>query len=118
MRCTGHCCRSFRLSNSVVNLRASEHRDERLVAAMVKPIGIVPLGMPLPTGEMSKGGAYFDCRMLDTNGDCMIYDARPQMCRDYDGRMEGAFGVADCLWRYESGGQPQPSALVNIEPRS
>lgn len=83
MRCTGHCCRSFRLSNSIVNLRASSDRDDRLVAAMVSIIGIVPMGDTLPTGEISVGGAYFNCRMLDTNGDCMIYDARPRMCRDY-----------------------------------
>ncbi len=67
----------------MVSLRASDTRDDRLVAAMVKPIGIIPLGTPLPTGEVSLGGAYFDCRMLDANGDCLIYDARPQMCRDF-----------------------------------
>lgn len=50
---------------------------------MVKPIGIIPKGDPLPTGEVSRGGAYFDCRMLDTNGDCMIYESRPEMCRNY-----------------------------------
>lgn len=75
--------RSFRLSRSIVALRASEHRDERLVAAMVKPIGIVPVDVPLPTGEVSRGGAYFSCRLRDPNGDCLIHDARPQMCRDH-----------------------------------
>ncbi len=82
-RCTGHCCRSFRLSKSIVSLRASEHRDARLIAAMVKPIGMFPVGATLPTGETSLGGAYFDCRMLDANGDCLIYDTRPKMCRDF-----------------------------------
>jgi Fe-S-cluster containining protein len=82
-RCTGHCCRSFRLSNSVANLRASESLEARLVAALVKPVGIFPAGVTLPTGDVSRGGAYFDCRMLDRNGDCMIYESRPQMCRDY-----------------------------------
>jgi hypothetical protein len=35
------------------------------------------------------------------------------MCRDYDGRMEGPFGTADCLWRYESDGLPA-SNLVQL----
>ena len=30
---------------------------------------------------------------------CSIYQTRPEMCRDYDGTMDGPFGVADCLWR-------------------
>jgi len=38
-----------------------------------------------------------------TNYVCGVYETRPQMCRDYDGRMDGPFGVADCLWRLESG---------------
>ena len=32
---------------------------------------------------------------------CGIYETRPQMCRDYDGSVDGPFGVADCLWREE-----------------
>jgi len=38
-----------------------------------------------------------------TNYVCGVYENRPQMCRDYDGRMEGPQGVADCLWKLESG---------------
>ncbi len=43
---------------------------------------------------------------------CGVYETRPQMCRDYDGRMEGPFGVADCLWRLESDGKPLPATSV------
>ena len=43
---------------------------------------------------------------------CGVYETRPQMCRDYDGRMEGPFGVADCLWRLESEGKPLPIANI------
>jgi Fe-S-cluster containining protein len=32
---------------------------------------------------------------------CGIYDTRPQMCRDYDGSVEGPAGVEDCLWKTE-----------------
>ncbi|HXG63532.1 MAG TPA: YkgJ family cysteine cluster protein [Blastocatellia bacterium] len=45
---------------------------------------------------------------------CGVYETRPQMCRDYDGSIDGPFGVADCLWRVEMGKAPQP-ALVQIE---
>lgn len=49
---------------------------------------------------------------------CGVYETRPQMCRDYDGRMEGPFGVAECLWRYESEGRPLPdSALVKLQSK-
>jgi len=48
---------------------------------------------------------------------CGVYETRPQMCRDYDGRMEGPQGVADCFWRLEEKGLPIPSAnLVKLQP--
>lgn len=37
-----------------------------------------------------------------TNYVCGVYETRPQMCRDYDGSVEGPTGVADCLWRVET----------------
>jgi len=36
---------------------------------------------------------------------CGVYETRPQMCRDYDGRVDGPFGVADCFWRLEEEGR-------------
>jgi uncharacterized cysteine cluster protein YcgN (CxxCxxCC family) len=52
-----------------------------------------------------------------TNYVCGVYETRPQMCRDYDGRMDGPFGVADCLWRLET---PDPLApkrqLIQLQP--
>lgn len=44
---------------------------------------------------------------------CGVYETRPQTCRDYDGRMEGPFGVPDCLWRLES-----PTGLVQLSARA
>src|ERR1051325_962782 len=54
-----------------------------------------------------------------TNYVCGVYEARPQMCRDYDGSMDGPLGVADCFWRLEKEGKPLPvvfpsKALVKI----
>lgn len=76
MRCTGHCCRSFRVGGGALT-RAP------IVAAMVVPLGEYPEGATLPDGSVSKGGAYYDCRHLAPSGNCQIYARRPRMCRDY-----------------------------------
>ena len=55
--------------------------------------------------------------LREVNGQftCGVYETRPQMCRDYDGRMEGPFGVADCLWRLESeSGAGKTGGLVQL----
>ncbi len=50
---------------------------------------------------------------------CGVYDTRPQMCRDYDGSMDGPLGVADCLWRVEMGkAEPEQSTLVQLDRSS
>jgi hypothetical protein len=45
---------------------------------------------------------------------CGVYETRPQMCRDYDGSVEGPLGVADCAWRLES---ENHGPLVRLEGR-
>jgi hypothetical protein len=53
----------------------------------------------------------------ETNYVCGVYETRPQMCRDYDGRMEGPFGVSGCLWRLEGNAMPtQATNLVQLQP--
>lgn len=85
MRCTGHCCRSFRLSRPPGNPASAQPLDvdDFTVATMVLPLGVFPAGTPLPNGQTSRGGAYYDCRHQQANGDCAIYESRPRMCRDY-----------------------------------
>jgi len=41
--------------------------------------------------------------LIEENGRfrCGVYDTRPQMCREYDGSIEGPAGIADCLWKTE-----------------
>ena len=46
---------------------------------------------------------------------CGVYETRPQMCRDYDGSMEGPLGVADCLWREDSRKALAAGRLVQLE---
>ena len=55
---------------------------------------------------------------IDGKFTCGVYETRPQMCRDYDGRMDGPFGVADCLWRLEESGNQAATAPVKLQPRS
>ena len=51
-----------------------------------------------------------------TNYVCGVYETRPQMCRDYDGRLEGPQGVAECYWRLEEQGLPiAASKLVQLQ---
>lgn len=48
---------------------------------------------------------------------CGVYETRPQMCREYDGRMDGPFGVADCLWRLETETQLAPKQqFIQLQP--
>ena len=54
-----------------------------------------------------------------TNYVCGVYETRPQMCRDYDGRMDGPQGVADCLWRLDGNGMSTPATnLVQLQSQS
>jgi len=76
MRCTGHCCRSFRVGGGALT-------SDPVVVAMVLPLGDFPVGAVLPDGSRSQGGRYYDCRHLSPEGDCRIYAARPAMCRAY-----------------------------------
>jgi len=50
---------------------------------------------------------------------CGVYETRPQMCRDYDGSIEGPLGVADCLWRSEMNhSAASAKGLVQLQPPS
>jgi Fe-S-cluster containining protein len=45
--------------------------------------------MPTPCSQLRhENGRY----------SCAIYETRPQMCRDYEGWMNGPIGVPECLW--------------------
>lgn len=117
----GKCCMSMTFSGGEVD---DEARDE---------IHWMELhGLKIDYFEVSGHTEYFftipkRCDALqeirtptgETNYVCGVYESRPQMCRDYDGRMEGPQGVADCLWRGEEKGIRAPtSALVQLEPQT
>jgi uncharacterized protein len=76
-RCTGHCCRRFKIRMSIEEIQTAAekpdaHPDFVKVSAMVRPLEIDP-----------DGGWWYTCRHLQPNGDCGIYESRPLMCSDY-----------------------------------
>ena len=82
-RCTGHCCRAFPLPFGPEELAAKAwgYQDGEQIAAMAIYLGQLE-GPPEP--HCSLGPAhYYTCKNLQDNGDCGIYDDRPQMCRGY-----------------------------------
>jgi len=87
-RCTGHCCRHFFLDYTIEDLQAmlDPSKDVRrcedceIIARMVIPAE-VPDHLK---GEKGCEPEYcFTCRHLLPNNDCLIYHARPKMCRNY-----------------------------------
>lgn len=84
MRCVGHCCRRFAIEHSPEQLRmdyalwkkdpsSSKIKDIEKIATMVIHL------------KSSVDGIehVYTCKNLLSNGDCGIYQVRPQMCRDF-----------------------------------
>ena len=109
-RCTGHCCRSFYLPFSPVEIKqhyyATLYReagnslepDEGQYLVDFETIGdmVIPLGYhernPLFGDEAEVDGPdgaawFYTCRHY-RDGDCSIYDKRPAMCEDYPYELE------------------------------
>ena len=98
-RCTGgHCCRLFYLPYSPEELaenyrawRVQEPKDRNghnqlidihLIAPMVRYAGLCERS-PWSGETLEKPSHYYRCAHLSDQGDCQIYDIRPQMCRVY-----------------------------------
>ena len=107
-RCTGHCCRSFCLPLSPIELAAAAEREQRLrdgtpregdevftrygdieqIAEMViylgewnrPPLARMKAGGP---AEFDEPGHYYTCKYYGAGGNCAIYDDRPSTCREY-----------------------------------
>ena len=77
--CTGECCSDFILSQAP----NSDTPDDKLIRAMVIPNG--------------KGKGHFTCRFWDEETRlCLIYQSRPQMCRDFPDAYSGPCSF--CGW--------------------
>lgn len=72
-RCSGECCTGFTLNWPLwyLDLTGDASYDTE---------AIVEMCVPLP---MEDGKLRYSCRHLQSNGDCGIYDRRPEMCRRY-----------------------------------
>lgn len=98
-RCRGHCCRHFTLPFSPEELqenyrawRNGEEKDANgresmsdifLIAPMVRHLGLRTRNPLAILDQEHEPRHYYSCKHLEPNGDCGIYAARPQMCREY-----------------------------------
>jgi hypothetical protein len=112
----GKCCMSMTFFGGEVD---EEARDEiywmelhGLKIDYVRKRGYVEYYFTIP----QRCGALQEKKRADgkTEYICGVYETRPQMCRDYDGTMEGPLGVADCLWRAEMGMASAKKSLVQL----
>lgn len=114
-RCTGHCCRRFYLRVTPEEIRADAElaragKTTRFSAEEIVKIDemIIPLedakdakedidGGPPPTD-----GHYYTCKHHDpVTGNCMNYENRPKLCRDYPFYGSGYRNrcrYKDCTW--------------------
>lgn len=93
-RCTGHCCEMFFLPYSPEELaqRAPRIIDGHVIADMVMLVGTTAalepvrdlLFHPLDWSSVQPPGYLYTCKHFDRETrNCMIYERRPQMCRDH-----------------------------------
>lgn len=83
-RCTGHCCKRFALKHSLSELRAEYEawqKDPSL--SKIKDIEKIAT-MVIPVASSADGREHvYTCKHLSPEGDCTVYETRPQMCRDF-----------------------------------
>ena len=77
-RCTGHCCRRFPIGDSTPEQWADplwfgKAKDGQFIADML-----------ISLGTDDTGKYHYTCRHFNVEtGNCMAYESRPDMCRDY-----------------------------------
>ena len=131
-RCTGHCCRSFRLDTDRVAMvdgvatwvgaRAMDAEDA-FVLDMLVPVEIAPCpshpdlavwGTPLDPDKTYAVAQFWSCRHFD-GSNCTVYEQRPGMCRNYPGRRGCDF--KNCTWDYAKyrGSCPALAPVTRLE---
>lgn len=111
-RCTGRCCRDFRLPFTPASLHAAAAaaRARREATPPPEPGAvhvqlpyqveieqIASMVVPVRPAADSKDAYQFSCVHIDDDGDCVIYKDRPQMCRNYPYGHACVFGDR-CSW--------------------
>lgn len=98
-RCTGHCCKHFRLLISYEKLqdafvaKTENNRDwfaKKYNSPLPSQVEIIAQMV------ISLGNGYYTCCHLKKNGDCGIYKYRPEMCKAFPyGR---TCQIPECTW--------------------
>ncbi len=83
-RCTGHCCKRFALEFSYTEIQEDYTlwRKDRSQSKIPQVEIIAPMLIPLRANPKHSEYLY-TCKNLDKDGNCTIYEKRPQMCRDF-----------------------------------
>jgi Fe-S-cluster containining protein len=108
-RCTGHCCERFFLPLSPDELRAEQadkgtiynRKEIDFVADMViylGPSGTSVTGEPLTLEGKPVTGHFYTCRHYK-DGNCTVYEQRPNICRDYP--YGSTCKYKECTWSLE-----------------
>ncbi len=129
-RCMGDCCRAFVLSVTYGELlrcydawRAGKKTyvrhgggkggilpDAHLIALMVRPLGEF-MANPLTGTVFHKLQMVYSCVHLGDNGDCGIYDRRPELCRGYPYGRRCEF--SGCTWKDAKEASDKPATIVH-----
>jgi Fe-S-cluster containining protein len=99
-RCTGHCCRCFSTDFSYEEAQADFLVWKKNPAESKLPNIEIVAPMLIPLGKI-RGQEIFTCKHLGKDGNCMIYETRPQICRDFP-------GPTPCTYRNCASHGPQP----------
>ncbi len=112
-RCTGHCCKRFFLPLNYELLQEAYRAKLKGEQQTFREVHnffpgdvetIAPMVIPLQDG-------YFTCKHLKENGDCAIYETRPDMCREFPyGRQ---CSIAGCTW--DEAKQLKPTQLPELK---
>lgn len=84
-RCRGHCCRGFALERPFTEVWEDYERWQADPTTSTIPDIQTLAPMLIPLKRSTQGEGLFTCKHLLKNGDCGIYEGRPQMCRDFPG---------------------------------
>ena len=76
LSCRGHCCKVGFIVP--VNSHEQIYDDEKYVHKAIEP------GSGREFRNMKSNGDGYTCIALGKSGECMIWDKRPQACRDFE----------------------------------
>jgi Fe-S-cluster containining protein len=116
-RCTGDCCKAFILNISYDAMWRSrqakvrhekygtplpedhvDYQDVDIILPMVRYLGEFTIN-PIFGRDYGDPVSLYTCKNLRANGDCKIYETRPEMCRTYP---EGGLCIyPGCTWSKE-----------------